>query len=292
MDRRTAQDWIDVNGVSLRYAIDRPAEGDGAATLVLIHEMGGSLDSWAGVIDSIPAEWTILRFDWRGMGLSQKIRGTASMPNMVEDLRQLLDTLGITAPVALAGCAVGAAIALAFAAAYPGRAAGVVAMAPATGIDPDRRAHALAYLERLTGGGLRDLVDDGIDRTFPAQFRDDPRHFRASRGRLLANDPDSYAAIYRMLLDLRLEQDLGKIRCPVVFVAGTLDRGRTPELVGTLVPLVAGSRLIVLETGHVMAVLTPALVAAMITTFLVEEVSTPAHRDRPENLNPGCEKLV
>jgi 3-oxoadipate enol-lactonase len=280
MGEGSRQDWIDVNGVSLRYALDG---GGGAAVLVLIHEMGGSLDSWDKVIAAIPPGWTILRYDMRGAGLSEKMRGSIAMADMVEDLRQLLDALGFAAPVALAGCAVGAAVALAFAARHPERAARVMAMAPATSLAPDRRDHALRYIERLAGGELRALVEDGIDRTFPAQFRDDPAHFRAWRGRLLANDADSYAAIYRMVLDLRLEDELAAITCPVALVAGTLDRGRPPELVGALAAKIAGATFAVLETGHVMAVLTPALVGAEIAAFL--EAGAAA------KLKGACEKL-
>jgi 3-oxoadipate enol-lactonase len=34
--------WIDVNGVSLRYEL----AGSGAKNIVLVHEMGGSLETW------------------------------------------------------------------------------------------------------------------------------------------------------------------------------------------------------------------------------------------------------
>jgi pimeloyl-ACP methyl ester carboxylesterase len=283
MNGTPRQDWVDANGVSLRYAL---INGDGP-TIVLVHEMGGSLDSWNGVLASLPADRAVLRYDLRGFGLSEKIRGPVTIDTMVEDLRQLLDTLGIAGPVVLVGCAVGAAIALAFAARHPGRSDRVMAMAPATGITPDRRYHAQRYIERLTDGGLRDLVDGGIARTFPEQFRTDPAAFRSARGRLLANDPDSYAAIYGMLTDLRLEDELSAIACPVTFVAGTLDTARPPDLVGRLVESVTDGRLIVLETGHVMAVLTPNLVGAAIVDFL----QAPADAAHAGKLKAGCEKL-
>ena len=34
--------WIEVNGVGLRYEL----AGSGAQTVLLVHELGGSLDSW------------------------------------------------------------------------------------------------------------------------------------------------------------------------------------------------------------------------------------------------------
>ena len=42
--------WLDVNGVSIR-AVE---QGRGPRTLVLVHEMGGSLESWDWVVPLLP----------------------------------------------------------------------------------------------------------------------------------------------------------------------------------------------------------------------------------------------
>ena len=42
--------WIEVNGTALRYEVT----GGGPATLVLVHEMGGTLDSWDHVLPPWP----------------------------------------------------------------------------------------------------------------------------------------------------------------------------------------------------------------------------------------------
>ena len=100
--------FIEVNGVGLRYELS----GSGERTVVLIHEMGGSLESWDEVAPVLAASRRVLRYDTRGAGLSEKVRGALSIDTMVDDLAALLDALGITGKVALAGIAVGGAIAL------------------------------------------------------------------------------------------------------------------------------------------------------------------------------------
>src|SRR5690606_29404053 len=65
----TPMDWAEVNGVSLRYDV----RGEGPS-LVLIHEMGGTLESWDGVIDQLAAHFRVLRFDQRSAGWSEKVR--------------------------------------------------------------------------------------------------------------------------------------------------------------------------------------------------------------------------
>ena len=118
--------WLEVNHTALRYEW-RPGAGP---VLVLIHEMGGSLENWETVCQALP-DFQVLRYDTRCAGLSQKPVGELSIDEHVADLAALLDALDIQGPLAVAGIAVGAAIAIRFAARYPQRVSHLLAMAPA-----------------------------------------------------------------------------------------------------------------------------------------------------------------
>ena len=95
--------WIEVNGTSLRYELS----GGGPTTLVLVHEMGGTLDSWDQGLSGLNNGRRVLRYDTRGAGLSEKIGGTVTWDDMADDLKALLDALHISGKVALAGIAAG-----------------------------------------------------------------------------------------------------------------------------------------------------------------------------------------
>src|SRR5487761_2233004 len=88
---RNAMNWIEVNGTSLRYELT----GAGPTTLVLIHEMGGTLDSWDQVMPAVSNTRRVLRYDTRGAGLSEKILGPVTWDAMAGDVKALLDALGI-----------------------------------------------------------------------------------------------------------------------------------------------------------------------------------------------------
>src|SRR5205085_5221953 len=120
--------------VSLRYAV----EGSGKPT-VLIHEMGGSMESWSLVAPILAAKRRVVRYDTRGAGFSEKIRGPLTIDTMTDDLIALLDRLGIREKIALVGTAVGGAIALHSAVRFPGRVAAVIATSPATSIPAANR---------------------------------------------------------------------------------------------------------------------------------------------------------
>jgi len=257
-------DWIEVNGTSLRFELT----GDGPRTLVLVHEMGGTLESWDQVLPALAPGRRLLRYDTRGAGQSEKIRGAVSFDVMASDLAALLDALAIQGKVALAGCAVGAGIVLHFASRFPARVAALVAMGPATGVPPDRRAATLARAEAIERTGPRGVIEESFAGSYPPEVRHDPEQYRRFRARWLANDPESYGAIYRMLVDSTVTEELPGIACPALLLAGTHDRLRPPAVVEPLAARMGNARFRALDSGHFMAVQTPALVAAEIASFL------------------------
>jgi 3-oxoadipate enol-lactonase len=258
-------DWIEVNGTSLRYDIT----GDGPQTLVLVHEMGGTLESWDQTLPALARGRRVVRYDTRGAGQSEKIRGAVTFDIMAEDMMALLDAIGIAEPVAIAGCAVGGGIVLHTAVRFPARIAALVAMGPATGVAPDRHAATIARAEAIERLGPAGVIEESFAASYPPEVRHDPEQFRRFRARWLANDPESYGAIYRMLVKSRVTEELPRITCPALLLAGTKDRLRPPALVEPLARSIPNAQYQALETGHFMAVQTPAIVAEAIGGFLV-----------------------
>ncbi len=257
--------WIELPGTALRYDLS----GSGDSTLVLVHEMGGTLESWDHVLPLLNRGRRVLRFDTRGAGQSEKIRGTADIAAMTDDVLGLLDALKITCRVAIAGCAVGGAIALNFAHRHAARTAALVAMGPALSIPPERHAAALQAADALEAGSMRDVVAASLARSYPANVQTNLEHFREFRARWLANDPHSYAAINRMLVGMDLNPLCPELRCPTLVMAGKYDALRPPSLIAPLRETIPGARYAEIEAGHFMAVQAPAAVAAAIDGFLV-----------------------
>jgi 3-oxoadipate enol-lactonase len=256
--------FIEVNGTALRYDVC----GSGP-TLVLIHEMGGTLESWDLVVPLLSGKRRVLRYDTRGAGLSQKVRGPVTIDTMVDDLMALLDALRVSEKVALAGVAVGGAIAMHAAARFPKRVAAVVASSPAVGIAPERRPALLARVEMMEREGLHAVIDT-LDLSYPVELRGDTQRFAEFRARWLGGDPVSYGAIYRMLIATDISSELPRIACPALVIAGALDRTRPPPLVEPVARAIPGARYAVLETAHYAALQTPELYAQTVSAFLDE----------------------
>jgi 3-oxoadipate enol-lactonase len=257
-------DFKEINGVGLRYELS----GRGDRTLVLVHEMGGSLESWDDVAPRFAGSRQVLRYDTRGAGLSQKIRGELHIDTMADDIAALLDTLAITGKVALVGIAVGGAIALHFAARYPERTSAVVAGSPATGVAAERRPAALERVAKIEASGMGFAVEDSMRNGYAPELRGDLKRFEQFRARWLGNDPASYATVWRMLASTEMDGELARLNCPVLVIGGSFDRVRVPALAEATAKSIPGARYSELRTGHYMSVQTPELISDCIAEFL------------------------
>jgi 3-oxoadipate enol-lactonase len=255
--------WIEVNGTALRYELS----GDGPTTLVLIHEMGGTLDSWNQGLGALNNGRQVLRYDTRGAGLSEKINGTVTWNDMADDLKALLDALHI-GKVALAGIAVGAAIAVHFAVRDPDRAAALVLHGPATGVSAERRQQTLERAAAVEAGGMRGVVETSLANSYPPIVRHNADVFRQFRARWLANDPRSFAAINRMLAAEDITGELAKIACPTLVTAGRHDMLRAPAVIEPMAKQIPGAEFLELNTGHFASIQTPGTMSQAIHYFL------------------------
>ncbi len=109
---------------------------------VLVLVPGLTTPSWVfdGLIRGFLAMgYRVLAYDLYGRGYSDRVRGKQTLDFHCRQLRQLLNALGVTAPVTLFGYSMGGAIAARFAATESDRVERLILLAPAgMGYTPDR----------------------------------------------------------------------------------------------------------------------------------------------------------
>ncbi|WP_323013997.1 alpha/beta hydrolase [Devosia sp.] len=254
-----------VNGVSLRSVLDG---ADGGETLICLHELGGSLNSFDALHERLASRHRLLRFDQRGAGLSEKASGTLDIDTLCDDVAGLLDFYDIKAPVVVLGAAVGAAIACRFALRHPERVKALALAAPALHIPAERRAAGHDMAERLDRDGMRAIADTVLSRSFPEALWSSEAEKQRAIARWLGADPQGYAATYRMLIELELVPDLHRIAVPALILAGIEDPHAPPAFLETLTAALPKRHLVSLEAGHFMGVQSPDTVAAALGDFL------------------------
>lgn len=99
---------------------DRVAYRDagGGETLLLIHGMAGSSDTWRAVIPQLAKKYRVVAPDLLGHGQSDKPRGDYSLGAFAVWLRDLLDELGITRAT-IVGQSLGGGVAMQFVYQHP-----------------------------------------------------------------------------------------------------------------------------------------------------------------------------
>lgn len=158
------------------------------APVVFFHDLFDSAPIWTPVIDSIAIDWRCIAVDLPGHGESDPLAPGTHFDDLLDDLTELFDMLGVIRPV-LVGHGLGAALATALDA--------VTACARAVvGIAPD----PLATPARARVEGISD--PDFVDTYFPSLFSEAFFHEqpglaherRAALERIVADDIEPLAA--------------------------------------------------------------------------------------------------
>ncbi len=217
---------VKLNGIDLYYE----THGQGPA-IVLAHGGGGSHLSWWQQVPVLSRTHQCVTFDHRGFGLSREADGGPGAGGFVEDLRALLDHLGIER-AALVGQSMGGWTVLGFAATYPKRTHALVLCDTTAGMDDaDVRAEQDRIAQRAAAGL--------IPKAFAPDFaeREPALHFLYSEINQLNNLPPKLLA---GLFGLRFSPDpLVKHRIPTLLVWGDQDLlipASTMELMKRRVP--------------------------------------------------------
>ena len=255
--------WIEANGASLRYELS----GSGRETVVLVHEAGGCLESYEDALPGLEKEFRILRYDQRGFGFSEKAR-ELTYDGVVADLAGLLDALKITAPVHVAGCAMGSDFSAGFAARHPGRVARLAIASPLAGSNVGRGGQSVERAALVEREGIRAAVKDSHDRSYPEHLRAlDRERYRRFRSRWVCNTPASFTAAARMMSAIDLTPEYQKIKAPTLVIGGKHDVQRPPEMAQRVAGTIPGAKYVLADTGHFMNLQTPQLFADTLVPF-------------------------
>ncbi len=209
-------EWLTVNDVSLRYEVT----GDGPKTILFLQESNKPLEIWDEAIKGLAAkDRTLITYDPRGVGLSQKIRRAPTMDENVEDIAQLMAALGVKKPVALVGVALGSSIALKFAEKYPDRAGAIIVISPSALLvakEPRKRINPA-----IDPAGAIAAAEKAEKVLYPPELRTHADLYEKYKGLEGASDFDSEVLLETLINTTPFADVLPKITTPTLVVATT-----------------------------------------------------------------------
>jgi 3-oxoadipate enol-lactonase len=256
--------WADLGTVCLKY-IDASGAG---RPILLLHEMGGTIESWEPVLPHLTPGRRTIRCDMRGAGGSEKIRAPITMDDFADDIVALLAYLQISEPVDVAGVAIGGCIALRMAARHPDMVHRLAAINPPTDAI-GRSGEVLQERAAATDAeGMRGVVGSALGRSYPDHLRDDIDLYRQYVARFTCNDPVSYAFILRALAEVDFTGIFEAITCPTALISGRDDLVRKSPDIAAISKEIRGATFLEIEGGHIPSVQAPlALAKALNAVF-------------------------
>ena len=249
------------DGTRLVYTL-RDA-GPDAPRVALVHSLAMDRSFWQPVAERLAASATVLTFDCRGHGQSDKPAGPYTVEQFADDLANLFDHLGWRSAV-VAGASMGGCVSLAFAIRHPQRTAGL-GLIDTTACYDDMPAW-LGRGEKAKQGGLASLIEFQTTRWFGDAFRTaNPQVVRHCVDVFLRNNIPAYAETCRMLGACDLRAGLPGLKMPTAIVVGEEDYATPVKMSEELHKAVAGSTMTVLPKARH---LTPLEVPDRITSEL------------------------
>ena len=254
--------WIEANGISIHYEL----VGDGPS-VVLLHEMGGTLASWDGVAPALSNSYRTLRYDQRGSGLSEKVRQPITTEILVADLEAVLEQTGLPPPYHFVTVAAATMQALLYSTKYPDRVASFTFCNPFTGADPKRVAILNERADRSAREGMRATMSMTLDNSWPSDIGDRDA-YATYRGRYLAHDPVCFAALNRSIASPNVTHLGAEITKPTMVIGGSFDKVRPPAMSEQFAATIPGARYELIDAVHMMPAQAPAPVLALLRDFL------------------------
>jgi 3-oxoadipate enol-lactonase len=255
--------WTTANGVSIHYQL----AGASGPSVVLLHEMGGSLDSWDAVAPGLAERFRVLRYDQRGAGLTEKVRQQFTNDDAVDDLEAMLKYTGLKPPYSFVSVAAAATQVLRFLERHPEQVNSIVLCNPAPGVDPSRAGALRERADLAERDGIRGVMSITLDKSYPPDLGE-PAAYEAYRGRYLANDPVGFGLAHRMLAMTNMIYMLPKVTVPTMVVAGKHDTVRPQAGTQELAKTIPGARFeLIEEAGHFLPTTGPKTLLRLLLDF-------------------------
>lgn len=266
---------VTANGITIAYEIT----GSGPP-LVLVAGLGYSRWMWHKMVPGLAENFTVLHYDNRGVGETDKPSGPYNAQLLAEDLCCLLEALGIE-KTAVFGHSMGGFIAQAFALAYPEKLTKLVLSA--TNFGGPRHVpvtqEALAVLMDTTSEPLTRLRN-GILISCAAGFAERQPEIVEEWVNYRANhpiDPAGYQAQMGVGLSLMsqeacFEHKLAAVTAPTLILSGAEDKVVPPANVDLLAKAIPHTETAIIEqAGHFFPFEQPETAVTIVTKFLQAE---------------------
>jgi 3-oxoadipate enol-lactonase len=244
--------------------------GGGERWVTFVTGIANDLTLWDVQAAALESDFQVLCYDLRGHGGSETPAGEYTIEMLANDLRDLLDSLSVRKTF-LVGLGLGGAIAQAFAVKHQDRLLGLMPCCCRARMVPDFAAMWHKLRETVREQGLEPIVEPTVQRWFSDQFKAaNPDMLEKVRAMIRRTTREGYLGVTAAFLGLNVEDELGRIGVPTLYVSGAEDKlGGPPALMEGLAQRVPGARHVsVPDAAHIANIQNPAGFNVVLEGFL------------------------
>lgn len=254
-----------ISGSTLHY--EHRDGGNGGPLLVLVNSLGTDFRIWDDVVSHLEIDFSLLRYDKRGHGISDTGTAPHSIEDHVDDLVCLIDHVDAKT-VIVCGLSVGGLIAQGLQARRPELVRALILCDTAHKIGTTEFWNA--RIEAIRVGGIGSIAQGVLERWFTPEFhRERPADLAGCRNMLLRQPMDGYIGTCVALRDADHTELVKRIAVPTLCLVGDQDGATSPALVRSMADLIPGAEFATIaNAGHIPCVEQPQELVARIRTFL------------------------
>ena len=211
--------------------------------VVLIHPFPANHGVWGPVTELLSSRYRVVLPDVRGLGRSAPGEGPATMQKHAEDLRRLIDELGI-GKSAFGGDSIGGYILFEFWRRFRERVSGLILVDTRAGADSDdARKTRLAAAEDVLNRGTEPFIDAQLPKLLgESTHRNRPDLIAEAKAMMVQASAAGIAAVQRGMAERPdSNASLAAINVPTLVVAGEEDTLTTPLEMETMHRGIRGS---------------------------------------------------
>ncbi|HVO91404.1 MAG TPA: 3-oxoadipate enol-lactonase [Terriglobales bacterium] len=241
----------------------------GKLAIVFANSLGSDLRIWDDVAARLVSDFRVVRYDFRGHGLTEAPAPPYSAGELAQDLIALLDFLKIDQAV-ICGISVGGLIAQAAALDHPQRVRALILSD--TGARIGSVESWQQRIDRVRDSSVEALVPMTMERWFSAGFRErcsaDVRGYAIM---LRQSSVEGYVGVCAALRDADLRQAMTQVKVPTLVLCGAEDIATPPDLGRELAGLIPGAQFSLIEkAAHLPCVEQPEVFVQRMVKFFQE----------------------
>ncbi|MGQ2995505.1 alpha/beta fold hydrolase [Variovorax sp.] len=242
-------------------------EGNGPI-VVLSHALGCDLRMWDGVAAQLARAHTVLRYDHRNHGASERVPGALRIETLAQDAAELIQREAGGEPVHFVGLSMGGMTAQALAVRHP-ELLRTVTIANSSAHYPDQ-APWRARAETVAARGVAAIAPGAVSRWLTPAFAATPEGQVAAQqlqAVLLANDPQAYIESCNAVAAIDFRDSNRRIAVPTLVIGGLQDEATPFAMSEAIAAAIPNARLASIDAAHVSAVERPVEFAQLLIDY-------------------------